>query len=255
MDNLLFAESLLAWLLANYAFSADPARDDVRGEPFGSVLRSRWSIGVALRSTAVALVLAAFGRLGGVRLALAAVVLAGSILAPWIRRRLIRVEFLMEFELGINGAMALLLWVVCTRWPSAEPPVSLLQFNENQLSGICLCAALLLYMIHGGNFLVRGILKKAGGMPDADEPGFESEESYAHGRMIGQIERIIVVLIVMGGNLQALAFFFAAKGLIRSKELERRARADYFLLGSLASFLVALAAGLILQKSLALLWR
>jgi hypothetical protein len=256
MDILLFAESLLAWHVANYAFSADPARGDVPGESFSSnLLRSRWSIGVAFRSTAVALVLAAFGRLDGVRLVAAAAILLGSILTPWIRRTFIPVEFLLEFELGVNGAVTLLLWVACTRWPADEPPVSLLQFNQNQLSAICLCAALLLYMIHGGNLLVRGILKKAGGMPDADEPGFESEESYAHGRMIGQIERIIVVLIVMGGNLQALAFFFAAKGLIRSKELEKRTRAEYFLLGSLASFLIALAAGLILQKSLVLLWR
>jgi hypothetical protein len=91
-------------------------------------------------------------------------------------------------------------------------------------------------------------------MPDASEPRFETSEGYAHGTMIGQIERLIVVLVVMGGNLQALAFFFAAKGLIRSKELEERARADYFLLGSLASFLVALAAGLILQQVIGHLW-
>jgi hypothetical protein len=62
------------------------------------------------------------------------------------------------------------------------------------------------------------------------------------------------LLVVIGGNLQAPAFFFAAKGLIRSKELEQRARADYFLLGSLASFVVVLAAGLILQRVIGPLW-
>ena len=64
-----------------------------------------------------------------------------------------------------------------------------------------------------------------------------------------------MVLIVLGVTLQTLAFFFAAKGLVRSKELEERTRADYFLLGSLASFLIALAAGLILQKVVAALWQ
>jgi hypothetical protein len=59
----------------------------------------------------------------------------------------------------------------------------------------------------------------------------------------------------MAGNLAALAFFFAAKGLIRSRELEERARVDYLLLGSLISFLIALAAGLILQKTVAILWK
>jgi hypothetical protein len=54
----------------------------------------------------------------------------------------------------------------------------------------------------------RGLLEKAGGIPS---PAVLTNEGYTHGRMIGQVERAIVVLIVMGGSLGALAFFFAAK--------------------------------------------
>ena len=65
------------------------------------------------------------------------------------------------------------------------------------------------------------------------------------------MERVIVVLIVMTGNYATLAFFFAAKGLIRSRELEERTLADYFLLGSPSSFLLALVAGMIMQNTIA----
>lgn len=86
-------------------------------------------------------------------------------------------------------------------------------------------------------------------------PAPVTAESYTHGRLIGQVERAIVILIVMAGNLQALAFFFAAKGLIRSRELDSRSRVDYLLLGSLSSFLIALAAGLVEQRTMAALWK
>src|SRR5260370_15837566 len=109
-------------------------------------------------------------------------------------------------------------------------------------------------MIHGGDLFVRGILEKSGGLPVLDESE-GGAETYNHGKVIGQIERVIVVLIVMAGNLQALAFFFAAKGLIRSKELDRRPMADYFLLGSLSTFLLGLAGGLLLQRTITWLWK
>jgi hypothetical protein len=68
-----------------------------------------------------------------------------------------------------------------------------------------------------------------------------------HGRLIGNVERLILVLFVANGQYTALAFFFAAKGLIRSKDVERRAWADYLILGSLTSFLIAVVAGLLIQ--------
>jgi hypothetical protein len=160
----------------------------------------------------------------------------------------------MGFELALCGGAVLSFYLITADSVSRSLPDAGMSLSRDRWSALCAGAALLVYMIRGGNYIVRGILKRAGGMPDAGEPRFEGSEGYAHGTMIGQIERVIVVLVVMGGNLQALAFFFAAKGLIRSKELEERARADYFLLGSLASFLVALIAGLVLQQVIGHLW-
>lgn len=69
-----------------------------------------------------------------------------------------------------------------------------------------------------------------------------------HGRLIGDVERVILALLVANGQFTSLAFFFAAKGLIRSKDLEVRAWADYLLLGSLSSFLIALVIGMLIAK-------
>jgi len=248
-DPLFFSECVLCWTMANYAWCTDPACDDPKPEQPSR----EWPWSIVLWCAGCAVLLLVLSGIGTNQLSAAAFVLAGSLVVRWLRRKFTPVHRFLEFELVTNGIAATAMNLLCgTAWSWWVPGMSL---DRGQWSVLCIGAALLLYMIRGGNYLVRGILRRAGGLPDADEPGFETREGYAHGRTIGQVERVIVVLVVMGGNLQALAFFFAAKGLIRSKELEDRTRADYFLLGSLASFLVALGAGLILQRVIAGLWK
>jgi hypothetical protein len=71
---------------------------------------------------------------------------------------------------------------------------------------------------------------------------------YSRGRLIGNLERILLVVVVAAGSYESLAFLAAAKGLIRSKELENRDWAEYFLVGSLASVLVSVAVGLLVRQ-------
>jgi hypothetical protein len=74
------------------------------------------------------------------------------------------------------------------------------------------------------------------------------------GRLIGNLERLLLMIVVAAGSYAALGFLVAAKGLVRSKELEEREFAEYFLVGSLCSVLVALCAGLIMRYALLSLW-
>ena len=78
-------------------------------------------------------------------------------------------------------------------------------------------------------------------------------KEYGRGRLIGNLERLLLIVIVVAGSYPSLGFLAAAKGLIRSKDLENRDWAEYFLVGSLTSVLVAIAAGLLIQRLLALL--
>jgi len=106
--------------------------------------------------------------------------------------------------------------------------------------------SLVIVLMQGGTFIVRGVLERGGTKP-TDETA-TNQTAYQHGRMIGMVERLILAVLVANSQYTAVAFFFAGKGLIRSKDLESRVWADYLLLGSLVSFLVALAVGLLIGK-------
>jgi len=86
-------------------------------------------------------------------------------------------------------------------------------------------------------------------------PATIDDEEYNRGRLIGNLERIILTIVVAAGSYAALAFLVAAKGVVRSEEFEKsRDFTEYFLIGSLSSVLVALCAGIGLRFALVRLW-
>lgn len=70
-----------------------------------------------------------------------------------------------------------------------------------------------------------------------------SSAELARGRIIGILERAIALTLVLLGQYGALGLVVAAKALARFRGLEERDFAEYFLIGTLASLLVALGAG------------
>lgn len=66
------------------------------------------------------------------------------------------------------------------------------------------------------------------------------------GRLIGPLERVIVFMLTLASAYSLIAAMLAAKGIVRfpeiSKDGETGARAEYFLVGSLVSWVIALAA-------------
>jgi hypothetical protein len=65
----------------------------------------------------------------------------------------------------------------------------------------------------------------------------------ARGRAIGSLERALALTLVLLGEYGAVGWIIAAKSLARFKALEEREFAEYFLIGTLASFLLAVLAG------------
>jgi hypothetical protein len=65
----------------------------------------------------------------------------------------------------------------------------------------------------------------------------------ARGRAIGALERAVALTLVLLGAYGALGLIVAAKSLARFKALEDREFAEYFLVGTLSSLLVALLGG------------
>lgn len=98
-------------------------------------------------------------------------------------------------------------------------------------------AAGFLLATYPGGLLVNRILKpfsqaadKLGGMDKA-------------GKLIGNLERAIIVLFVFNGAYSALGFVFAAKSIARFNRLSEREAAEYYLVGTLASVAWAVLIG------------
>ena len=101
-----------------------------------------------------------------------------------------------------------------------------------------------LYVCGRGMVLVRAVLDLPTLQMRRDEDRTASAIDVARGRTIGALERGLALTLVLLGEYTAVGWIIAAKSLARFKALEDREFAEYFLIGTLASFLLALLAGL-----------
>lgn len=112
---------------------------------------------------------------------------------------------------------------------------------------ILLAAALLLVNLTTANRVVRMVLRLTG----APSPDPDSGEPRA-GRVIGVLERILLIGLIVAGQGVSIAGVAAAKSIIRYPEISKAARdegglsAEVFFVGTVTSWLIALAsAGLV----------
>lgn len=97
-----------------------------------------------------------------------------------------------------------------------------------------------------GNVLVRLVLKATGTINPRSDGGMPPTQLKG-GRLLGPLERVFILALALGGQVTAASVVVAAKGLLRFPELSSRREqqtvhemTEYFLLGSFASWLVAL---------------
>lgn len=85
----------------------------------------------------------------------------------------------------------------------------------------------------------------AGPIP-VGETAPDPRAGFQGGRLIGPLERILVLILTLAAAYPILAAMLAAKGIVRFPEISRDgetgARAEYFLVGSLVSWVIALGA-------------
>ncbi len=146
-------------------------------------------------------------------------------------------------------------------------PLLLLPLSETRLAIIATTAGTYLFAAYGGAHIVRGVLEKATVLPriartplstpaaDASPETVAAAQpldtlEYNRGRLIGMIERVMLLTLVAAGSYEALGFITAAKGLIRSRDLENRAFAEYFLIGTLTSVALTLPLGLLVRAAI-----
>ncbi len=95
----------------------------------------------------------------------------------------------------------------------------------------------------GGTIVVRMVLEN---YPEVVPHDGEAKR-YAMGRTIGLLERFLIFPLVLLGQWTALGFIVAAKSIARFPELHSKEFADYYLIGTLTSMLVAVATGVLLR--------
>jgi len=252
----MWCEFLFLWSAASYGVTADPLK--------GEVAKFRWKPWIwllILRAVLAGVLSYAMAR----SITFSSFLLVICFAQPLLRYRL-PVRWLAEFEcLSMSavldaGLMLIRHFHLASRWA----PVAL---TLAQTAALCIVGSTLVLVVRGGTFVVRGVLKKAGTLPSrtqgvsaaavtagSSQADVDVEE-LNRGRLIGNLERIVLTMVVAAGSYAALAFLVAAKGLVRSEEFEKsRDFTEYFLIGSLSSVLVALCAGLALRYALLALW-
>ena len=113
------------------------------------------------------------------------------------------------------------------------------------LTDIAIAAAYLLFipvLWQGGNLFCRVMLNSAPPLPAAPQENQaqetsppQSESRIAAGRVIGVLERLLIILGIVFARWEIIAGVVALKTVARYKELDTQLNAEYFLIGSLAS--------------------
>ncbi|OBF16500.1 hypothetical protein [Mycobacterium sp. ACS4331] len=159
---------------------------------------------------------------------------------------------LTTFGLGVGLPLILAGWTspaggLLNRWLDW---VGLGHLDPNR--ALMIVGVILLQLVTA-NQLVRLILGAVGAVRPVGEP--QPSDRLKGGRLLGPMERLLIVGLGLGGQLGAASAVVAAKGIIRFPELNAQRKeengsgidavTEYFLVGSFASWLIAMA-GLVL---------
>ena len=139
---------------------------------------------------------------------------------------------------------------VVARWASwTDVPLGAVSPTQ-----LLMAIGVVLLQLVTGNQLVRLVLGSVGAVRPAGEP--QPSDRLKGGRLLGPMERLLILGLGLGGQLAAASAVVAAKSIIRFPEINaQKARengtigiddvTEYFLVGSFASWIVALG-GLVL---------
>lgn len=77
-------------------------------------------------------------------------------------------------------------------------------------------------------------------------------DQFNTGRVIGMLERIFIYSFAIAGQFAAIGFILTAKGVVRYHDFEDRSFAEYVLIGTLLSALLAMGSALIVNTIISL---
>jgi hypothetical protein len=147
-----------------------------------------------------------------------------------------------RFIPGFNGAARTLATLV------RENSLVAASITERNFHDLLLMVSGILLAGFDINCLVALILKQAHLMPSEGHADAPAAGEVGRGRIIGILERSIVFVLVVRGNISAVGLILAAKAIARFKDLDKRDFAEYVLIGTLLSISLAIAVAFFLQN-------
>lgn len=119
---------------------------------------------------------------------------------------------------------------------SPQAPIPYPFAGPVELIRIWVAAISFLLVLQPGGMLVGGVIRSW--RDDAD--AFQEGSLDKAGRLIGYVERVLVVTFILVNQYTAIGFFIAAKGLFRINDPKR---SEYIIVGTLVSFAIAVLIG------------
>ncbi len=174
---------------------------------------------------------------------------------PWIPLTVLAAALLLAIV--VSGA-APAAGGAAERWLDSGPAL----LADRTPDELLLLLGVLLAQLSTGNVVVRLVLRGTGSRnptrlqppPTTVDHGQADASPLKGGRLLGPMERVLIVGLALAGHVTAASIVIAAKGLLRFPELQfaRVEQADihevteYFLVGSFVSWLVALSGVVVL---------
>lgn len=152
----------------------------------------------------------------------------------WLRPRTRLKATVFLGDQAAHLALVFLAWCALVAWGLWTPRA--VGVEPAVLATTALLAAAYAFAWNGGGAIVRELLLGRG--------GDQVETPNGMGKLIGCLERWLVITLVLLSQWAAIAFVFTAKSIARFKQMEDRPFAEYYLVGTLASLATAAAIGL-----------
>lgn len=179
---------------------------------------------------------------------------AATVAWEWLCRRSERSGKRQVAPLAVFAA-ALALLTVLSGWSSPVDGVVArwsgwvhLPLNHVAPTRLLMIVGVVLVQFATANQLVRLVLGSVGAVRPAGEP--QPSDRLKGGRLLGPMERLLILSLGVGGQVAAASAVVAAKGIIRFPELNAQKNrnggvgidevTEYFLVGSFTSWLLAL---------------
>jgi Protein of unknown function (DUF3307) len=151
-----------------------------------------------------------------------------------------------------QGAHVAMIALGAALWPGAHAaglwglaaPASLAPWLGRLPAAMALATGLVA-AVWAGDYAVRAIMV---GLTPPDPASLPKG-----GRLIGRLERAMILMLVVAGQTDAIGFLIAAKSLLRFSELARdanRLTSEYVIIGTLASFAWGLATAFVTRAAL-----